>query len=76
MHYCGASKTDPTSEDGPTGVTGSGKSGAFVKGDVVTYGIKEYVYDGTSWRELGTEGSYAVKGAIKDADIATDAAIN
>lgn len=76
MHYCGASKTDPTSEDGPTGVTGSGKSGAFVKGDVVTYGIKEYVYDGTSWRELGTEGSYAVKGAIKDADIATDAAID
>lgn len=75
MHYCGASETDPTSEDGPTGVTGSGKSGAFVKGDVVTYGIKEYVYDGTSWRELGTEGSYAVKGAIKDADIATDAAI-
>lgn len=75
MHYCGASETDPTSEDGPTGVTGSGKSGAFVKGDVVTYDIKEYVYDGTSWRELGTEGSYAVKGAIKDADIATDAAI-
>lgn len=75
MHYCGASETDPTSEDGPTGVTGSGKSGAFIKGDVVTYGIKEYVYDGTSWRELGTEGSYAVKGAIKDADIATDAAI-
>lgn len=76
MHYCGASETDPTSEDGPTGVTGSGTSGAFVKGDVVTYGIKEYVYDGTSWRELGTEGSYAVKGAITNADIATDAAID
>lgn len=76
MHYCGASKTDPTSEDGPTGVTGSGKSGAFVKGDVVTYGIKEYVYDGTSWRELGTEGSYAVKGAITNSDIADKAAID
>lgn len=77
MHYCGASKTDPTSEDGPTGVTGSGTSGAFIKGDVVTYDIKEYVYDGTSWRELGTEGSYIVKGTkFTDADIADDAAIS
>ena len=77
MHYCGASKTDPTSEDGPTGVTGSGTSGAFIKGDVVTYDIKEYVYDGTSWRELGTEGSYIVKGTkFTDADIADNAAIS
>lgn len=77
MHYCGASETDPTSKDGPTGVTGSGESGAFIKGDVVTYDIKEYVYDGTSWRELGTEGSYIVKGTkFTDADIADNAAIS
>lgn len=77
MHYCGASETDPTSEAGPTGVTGSGTSGAFIKGDVVTYDIKEYVYDGTSWRELGTEGSYIVKGTkFTDADIADNAAIS
>lgn len=75
MHYCGDSTTDPTLEAGPKGVTGSGKGGAFAKGDVVTFGIKEYVYDGAAWRELGTEGSYAVKGAIKNADIANDAAI-
>ena len=49
--------------------------GAWAKGDVVTYNAKEYVYDGSAWRELGDETSYAVKGSIKDADIAADAAI-
>ena len=70
MHYIGESTTDPST--GTATVTGVTK---FNKGDVVTYQIKEYVYDGTTWRELGTEGSYAVKGSIKDADIADDAAI-
>lgn len=71
MHYVGESTTLPTGESGATvtGVT------AFAKGDVVTYQMKEFVYDGTSWRELGDEGSYAVKGAIKDSDIAADAKI-
>ena len=70
MHYIGESTTDPST--GTATVTGVTK---FNKGDVVTYQIKEYVYDGTTWRELGTEGSYAVKGSIKNADIADDAAI-
>ena len=70
MHYVGESTTDPST--GTATVTGVTK---FNKGDVVTYQIKEYVYDGTTWREIGTEGSYAVKGSIKDADIANDAAI-
>lgn len=71
MHYIGESSTNPTSESGATvtGVT------IFAKGDVVTYQKKEFVYDGTAWRELGDEGSYAVKGSIKNADIAADAAI-
>lgn len=70
MHYVGESSTDPST--GTATVTGVTK---FSKGDVVTYQIKEYVYDGTTWRELGTEGSYAIKGSIKNADIADDAAI-
>lgn len=70
MHYVGESTTDPST--GTATVTGVTK---FNKGDVVTYQIKEYVYDGTTWREIGTEGSYAVKGSIKDADIANDANI-
>lgn len=44
-------------------------------GDVITSGRKELVWTGTQWRLLGDEGSYAVKGSIKDADIAADADI-
>lgn len=63
------STTDPATE-----VTVSGVD-EFAKGDVVTYNAKEYVYDGATWRELGDESSFAVKGSIKDTDIAADAAI-
>lgn len=72
MHFIGQSTTDPTLPDGPTieGVTD------YAAGDVVTYGTKEYVKDKTgAWVLLGDEGSYAVKGAISNADIAADAAI-
>lgn len=44
-------------------------------GDVILYDAKEYVWTGGAWRLLGDEGSYAIKGSIKDADIAADAAI-
>lgn len=43
-------------------------------GDVILYDSKEFVWDGT-WRLLGDEGSYAVKGSIKDTDISSDAGI-
>lgn len=70
MHYIGESTTDPAEE-----VTVSDVE-EFSKGDVVTYNAKEYVYDGASWRELGDESSFAVKGSIRNADIAADAAID
>jgi hypothetical protein len=44
-------------------------------GDVILYEKKEYVWTGSNWRLLGDEGSYAVKGSIRDADIDADAAI-
>ena len=72
MHFVGESTTDPA---GGTVTIGeepySGKSG-----DVVLFGQKEYVFDGTNWKLLGDEGSYAVKGAITNADIASGAAID
>ena len=51
--------------------------GTANNGDIVIMGNKEYVYatSDNSWHELGDETIYAVKGAIKDADIAADAAI-
>ena len=45
-------------------------------GDVVLAGKKEFIWDGTGWQLLGDEGSYAVKGAITNVDIATGAAIS
>ena len=73
MHFVGNSTSDPLGASGPTI---AGHTGAFKSGDVCTYQKKEFVYDGTSWRELGSEGSYILKNseAITNADIA-DAAI-
>lgn len=51
MHYKGAVAAIPPA------------SGTFESGDVVnlTSSNKEYVYDGSDWRELGDEGSFAMK---------------
>ena len=70
MHYVGESTTDPATD----GATVEGHED-WVAGDVVVYQNKEFVFDGENWRELGDESSFAVKGSIKDADIAADAAI-
>ena len=71
MHYVGESTTDPS-----TGTATVEGHEDWVSGDVVTYQSKEYVYDGENWRELGDESSYAIKGAIVNADIAENAAID
>ena len=44
-------------------------------GDVILSEQKEYVWTGNNWRLLGDEGSYAVKGSIRDADIDAEAEI-
>lgn len=46
-------------------------------GDVVLLGNKEYVWDDSQSKyvELGDESIYAVKGAISDSDVATNASI-
>ena len=44
-------------------------------GDVILYDYKEFVWTGSIWRLLGDEGSYVVKGSIKDSDIDTEAEI-
>lgn len=72
MHFVGVSITNPTDEDGPT-ITDYTKE--FKTGDVCIYGNKEFVYDGTNWKEFGDETIYAIKGSIADADIAANANI-
>lgn len=72
MHYVGESTTDPTL---PAGPTIADHEGDYHSGDVCIWGNKEYIYDGTEWKELGDESIYAVKGSIVDADIAANANI-
>lgn len=55
MHFVGTSTTDPK-----TGATVEGHA-TFKAGDVCLYGAKEYVYNGTTWIELGDEGSHATR---------------
>lgn len=51
--------------------------GTSNNGDICIFGHKEYVYatSDNSWHELGDETIYAVKGQIKNGDIAADASI-
>ena len=54
MHFEGVSTTDPA-----TGVvTINGEVLTPAKGDVVLFGVKEFVYDGAVWQELGDESIY------------------
>ena len=53
MHFKGTATSDPTAAD-------FNKKG-YKSGDVVLFGNKEYVFDGTDFIELGDEGSYALK---------------
>ena len=59
--YVGESTTNPLT----SGATVSGHT-TWKKGEVVTYGVKEYILVGTTnvaanWRQFGDEGSYALK---------------
>lgn len=71
MHFEGVSTSDPIEN----GVTINGKPDyVAAAGDVVIYGIKEYVYDGSKWVELGDEGSAAAQiQALDVADITVGA---
>ena len=63
MHFEGV-VTGDTFEDA---IANAGK--VFVTGDVVLYGLDEYVFDGANWHALGNENIYALK-----TDVATDIA--
>lgn len=39
-------------------------------GDIVIYGVKEYVYDGTTWHELGDESIYLTIGTAAETYVA------
>ena len=61
MHFEGA-VNGATFEEA---IANAGK--AFVSGDVVLYGVDEYVYDGADWHVLGNESIYALKDDVNKA---------
>lgn len=60
MHYRGTVESDPTAE--------AFDKSTYKAGDVIIFGIKEYIFDGTKFDELGDEGSAAAQ--IKSLDAA------
>lgn len=57
MHFVGTSTTDPATGT----VTIDDEPYSPSSGDVCLYNAKEYVYNGTSWTELGDESSFVLK---------------
>ena len=58
MHFEGVVAKDPSTFTAE-------ENGAYSAGDVVLFGIYEYVYDGAKWWPLGAEGIYQLKADAK-----------
>lgn len=66
MYFRGIANAKPTSAS----VTLEGQTTAITcaSGDVVFYGGIEYIFDGTTWHEMGNEGSHALKSVTVKGD--------
>lgn len=60
MKFLGTSSTAITDGATTNPITISSSSVTVMSGNVVLYGSKEFVWNGTAWEELGNEGSYKV----------------
>lgn len=68
MHFMGV--TDPEAGETPAArieALYQSKSATPAAGDIVIDGTKEFVYDGTNWKELGDEGTYATQAQLETA---------
>ena len=63
MHFIGITTTTLSPGDTTSTLAGDGlsKTTNFSLGDVVLSGKKEFVWTGSTWEELGDEGSWALK---------------
>lgn len=75
MHFIGEASVVITSNSSVDPRIGGYVFANAQPGDVILYDYKEFVWTGSNWRLLGDEGSYAVRGSIRDADIDNEAAI-
>lgn len=76
MHFIGEATVAITPNSGQDPRIGGYIFAQAEPGDVILSEAKEYVWTGVNWRLLGDEGSYAIKGSIRDADIDSDAEIS
>lgn len=63
-HFLGVSSTEPS-----TAVTISGETITPASGDIVIYGAKEYIYNGSSWAEFGDLSALGELAYLDIADI-------
>ena len=61
LHLIGTTTTALTDGDTNAQIVINNETVTATTGDVVLYGDKEFVWDGTSWELLGDEGSYSLK---------------
>lgn len=61
MNFLGTTSTSLADGSTTNSVIIGGASVPVAKGDVVLSGNKEFVFDGTNWKELGDQGSHALK---------------
>lgn len=76
MHFRGVATSEPSGSNEPSGISDYEGDATMTSGDVVVYQSKEYVWDGTSWRLLGDEGSYALKTSTGTATYISNTALN
>jgi len=60
MLYLGKTTTEISDGSTTNPVTVNSKSVTATSGNVVAYGAKEFIWNGTDWEEFGNEGSYKV----------------
>lgn len=60
MKFLGTSATAITDGAATNPIIVGGNSVTVESGNVVLYGSKEFVWNGTAWEELGNEGSYKI----------------
>ena len=61
MNFLGTSTTAIAQDSTTNPITIDGASVTALKGDVALYGTKEFVWEGSKWKELGDQGSHALK---------------
>lgn len=58
VHYLGATTTALSDGAATNPITISGNSHTCANGDLVNYGDKEFVWDGSKWNEMGDLGAF------------------